>query len=179
MGKKVKILSIGFFSYLFLISVTNAAEASGPGEVLSIQPSSEIALNLAQIQFGPIMALQGGGSSYSLMVRYLPEYSCDRFALGLELAFSSFQNAGSATFAVTELGIHGSYSIDPSWSVRLLLGAQSWTGSNGVAFFVGPEAQYHFQFKELKWIEGLYLSYTPVFQTTLAHLLSAGVNLRF
>lgn len=141
--------------------------------------TSPSSFNWAQFQFGPTMGVQGGGSSFSLLVRYLPEYSFGAFALGPDLAFCTFGNAGGAEFTVTELGLHTAYLIDENWSVRLLLGAQSWAGNNGVGFFLGPELQYHFQLTHLPWLNGLFASYTAVMQANTAHLTTAGVTLKF
>jgi hypothetical protein len=156
---------------------------------LSVQASAEDSspatapLHLLTAEGGAIMAAQSGGSTYSFLFRYLPEYtlsgSKSDIAVGLDLGYSVFGSVTNVNFSVIEYGAQASYRIDEHWGARLFLGAQTWTGGfGGTSFFFGPEIQYHFR-SERSLLDHVFLAYTPDFQSSVAHELSAGIGVAF
>ncbi len=148
-------------------------------------PATQQQWNLTSLQGGMTFAHQGGGSSLSLIGRYTPEYfftgnsALTNFSVGLNLGVTAFNNVGAPNFLALEYGLFGGYRFNDVWDARLLMGGQTWTQGNGSAFFVGAEPLYHFRFEKLPLLDAAFVSYEAVFLSTLAHELSAGIQLKF
>jgi outer membrane protein OmpA-like peptidoglycan-associated protein len=140
----------------------------------------------ADAHLGADVALQGGGSSFSAIARYVPEYRSSEglrdkyFGAGFDLGITGFINAARPRFLVLEVGAFGSYHLDEHWDFRLFVGAQNWTDGQGVGLFFGPKVLYHFESEPgILGIDGLFLSYDAVLLSNFAHILSLGVVFDF
>jgi hypothetical protein len=114
---------------------SNPAVTSAP-VVAAVEP----AFWETQIQMG-LSSLFRGRSSIGPMVRLM---TGARFGLGFDFGVSSHTNENDTTFAAIEYGVYGAIQFSPWVELRLLVGAESWTGGNGSGFRVGPDLVIHF-----------------------------------
>jgi hypothetical protein len=164
---------------LFVLFLAGSARAEGE--------SSQNASSFSWLNFqaGPALAFQGSGSSVSGVGRFLPKYQLQSAgsdhgaAIGLDLGLSSFNSTGQSAFLVYEYGLFGAYRLNAAWEARLFAGGQSWGSGNGTAAFAGPQALWHPGFSTLPWVDHFYVSYSAVFQATMAHEVGIGVGLGF
>ena len=170
-------IAIGFF-FVLLCQGAFASEIKSGFDWKNVQ--------WGDVQLGVGMGIQGGGSSVSGLVRYVPEYRFEpekkenTIGAGLDLGATGFNNQGGSNFFVLEYAAFGAYHLDVHWDFRLFAGGQSWTGGQGAAFFLGPKALYHFAEEPGPYyLDAVFVSYDAVFFRTLAHLINAGVTFKF
>lgn len=140
----------------------------------------------SDIQLGGGLGIQGGGSSYSLMGRYVPEYKFNSknrpsyFGAGFDLGVTGFNNVGSPNFLVIEYAAYGSYHLGLHWDFRLFAGLQTWTDGQGIAPFFGPKIIYHFDEEPTWfWIDGVFASYDAILHSHFASVIGVGLVFRF
>ena len=162
-------------TWLFLACILNFATPSF---------AEEDHFEFHELQVGGTLAVQGGGFSIGPELRYTPHYlfrGLDKmFAVGLDLGISAFDDESRPTFVAIQYGAFVSYHSNATFEARLFsLGAQTWTGGNGTAFYLGPELLYHFAEKIWGYGDAVYFSYRGVFENPISSLISLGIQLKF
>ncbi|WP_331339246.1 hypothetical protein [Bdellovibrio sp.] len=149
----------------------------------SVATAAQYEQSLRQFQVGGFDINQGGGSSVSPFVRYLPELNFnDKFSTGLSVMASAVkEKVNSSVNGLGELSLFGAYHFNSSFDVRLFVGAQFWGGSHGSGFTFGPEAHYHFGHdgKIPTWLDSAFIVYRSVNVDPSASEFGAGIGFKF
>jgi hypothetical protein len=172
-------------SLLFINLTARADEERMPAKPTDYRvDSGQNIFDPKSFQLGAVVALQDGGSSFSVLGRYKPEFKFEKastehyFGVGFDLALSSFNMRGESAFLVVEYGAFGAYHFSPRVDFTLYVAAQTWTSGNGTAFSLTPQFNYHFENRS-SLVDGVYLSYNTVFKSSFVSIFGVGVNFNF
>ncbi len=138
--------------------------------------------NLRTAELGATLTLQSqGGSSYSSIARWLPEYQLtSQYRVGVDLGFTIIKLKDTLRLPVFETAAFGAYQINQCIDTRLLIGAETITGgSYGTAFMAGAIVDYSFSEPVLNYIHGAFFSYNVSFYNLALHQLALGLQFKF
>jgi hypothetical protein len=139
-------------------------------------------LDFKRVDVGGLVAFQANPSAwtYSGIARWMPETRlADNILAGLDVGISGLKSNSTGTFAVLEYAAVGRYELNPQWSARLILGAQTWVNNGGTSLAAGAGGVYALPTPLFEHIDSVFLTYMPVFQSKTTHEISAGVGVKF
>ncbi len=152
--------------YALFILTLNLSAARAEDET-QVEVTKTPSFSWTQFELGATSAFQSGGfNTYSGIIRWTPEFHANNaWSFGLDLGFTDFKYSDATHALVLEYAASVRYSLG-NWSLKALVGAQSWTsGPYHTYFMVGPEVAYTFDQPALKFINSVFVSYTPVLKS--------------
>jgi len=85
-------------------------------------------IKLTDLRAGGIYVTNSNGNSGSGIVSWNPSYVIDEsWSVGANVGVSSIKGKANKSLLLTDFGISAGYKIDPTWSVELGAGSQTWT----------------------------------------------------